>query len=197
MEDKGLRILLVLGLLVLTCLGCKRETRYPGQRIERAVPTTPSWGPEAEGLQCRIRPAKRLWNPGETLLFKVDLRNGGKRVFAVSEPVRAERVILDGRWRALVQSAGLQVKVHRLGPGAELADLVLSLPPATQLPLGPGRHQVQVALVFEGIEVTSGPVGIEIAATPQTDLGRTRTVFPGIGYSVAVVWPADFRQRHH
>ena len=96
----------------------------------------------------------------------MDLRNGGKRVFAVSEPVRAERIAVDGRWYPWPQGAQGQTRIQPLGPGAELADLSLKLPHSRHLPLGPGRHTIQVVIELEGIEVASGPVGIEIAATP-------------------------------
>ena len=164
MGHRAIRIVLVCGLLIVLGPGCNRPAEAPRGRIEPVIPTTPSWGPETEGLQCRLRPVKRLWNPNEPLAFKLDLRNQGKRVFAVSVPLHPDGIALDGRWYHRPQPHGGTAKVRPLGPGAELADLSLNLPQASQLPLGPGRHRIQVAFVFEGIDVRSGPVAIEIAA---------------------------------
>ncbi len=158
-------ILVVLGLLLLAGPGCNRESKAPEQWLVPARSITPTWGAPTEGLQCRIRPTKRLWEPEETILFKLDLRNGGKRVFAVSEPVRAERIAVDGRWYPWPQGMAGTSKVQPLKPGAELADLSLILPQAGHLPLNSGQHHIQVVLEFEGIEVVSGPVGIEIASS--------------------------------
>ena len=50
--------------------------------------------------------------------------------------------------------------------GVELADMALALPSTIGLPLNPGYHRLRVAFVFEGVEVASNPVGIEITAAP-------------------------------
>lgn len=168
MERVGNSVSVILALLVFWCPGCKRSAKLPAWPPDRLVRAAPTWGPEAEGLQCRLRPTKRLWRAGETVTFKLDLRNRGKRLFAfdASHPVHAERISLDGRWYRRPRPETAAAKVRPLAPGAELADLTLALPQRPRLPLTPGYHAIAVAFVFEGIEVVSNPVNIEIAAPP-------------------------------
>lgn len=166
MGNRAMAILVGLGLLALLSPGCHRRSRTGKPPVAPARSLSPTWGDRVEGLQCRIRPVKRLWEPGRTIVFKLDLRNAGKRVFAVSEPVRAQRVAVDGRWYPWPRGPEGQTKVRPLGPDAELANLSLKVPPTRHLSLTPGRHTIQIVMEFEGIEVASGPVGIEIAATP-------------------------------
>lgn len=167
MEGIGIRVSLILSLLILSCPGCHRRSENGAPpRVEPVTSTAPTWGVQTEGLQCRLRPVKRLWNPNEPILFKLDLRNQGKRVFAVSDPIYPDGVSVDGRWHHRPQPSNVGAKVRALGPGAELAGLSLSLPAATQLPLGPGPHRIQVSFVFEGIQVRSGAAAIEIGSVP-------------------------------
>jgi len=166
MRKVGNSVLLVLGVLAFLCPGCTRSSRVLPRQTERRVRTASTWGPEIEGLQCRLRPTKRLWAADETIAFKLDLRNQGPRLFAfdASEPVHADRVALDGRWYRRPRPETAAVKLRPLAPGAEFADLALSVPQAMRLPLTPGHHDIAAAFVLEGIEVVSNPVEIEISA---------------------------------
>lgn len=171
MVGVGNRVMLVLVLGVLWGPGCSRQARTPATRVDRRVWTTPDWGPQTQGLQCRLRPTRRLWHSGETPTFKLDLRNHGKRRFAfdAGEPIRPDRVMVGGRWYHRRRDATRPAKVRPLAPGVELSDLELVLPATMALPLGPGRHTIQIALDFEDITVLSNPVGIEIADPPAPD----------------------------
>jgi len=112
-----------------------------------------------------LRPVKRLWSIDANPVFKLDLRNEGRRLFAfdISEPVQADRISLDGRWYRWPASQATAAKVRPFAPGTELADLNLILPRTSWLNLTPGYHDIAVAFVFEGVEVVSNRVGIEIA----------------------------------
>lgn len=140
----------------------------PAGRADRIVRTTSDWGPQAEGLQCRLRPTKRLWQNGEMPSFRLDLRNHGQRLFAfnVHEPVHPDRVWLDGRWHHRRRDQAVQAKMHPLAAGGELVDLMLAVPAEMGLPLGPGRHTIQVAFDLEDLAVLSNVVVIEIATAP-------------------------------
>lgn len=154
-------------LLVVGGLGCGgrlAESAVPAKEREVAF-TTPTWGPSSQGLQCRLRPTKRLWRVSETATFKVDLRNRSRRVFAlVCEPLRPDGVSIDGQWRRWPESGPEGAKILPLGAGAERAGLVLSLPRETVYLLANGRHIIRVAFLFEGIKVVSNSVEIEIVA---------------------------------
>lgn len=165
MRKVGYAILVVLVLPTLWSLGCRQSTEMQPRQSAPRVRVAPTWGPEVEGLQCRLRPAKRLWSVDARVAFKLDLRNQGKRLFAFDayEPVRADRIWLDGQWYRWPDNQTATAKVRPFAPDTELADLNLILPQAAWLPLTPGYHDVAVAFVFEGLEVVSNSVSVEIA----------------------------------
>ena len=66
--------------LLLAAQGC--TATGPRQTAERLAWGEPSWGPSAEGLQCRLRADRRDWLISETPVLQFDLRNDGKRTFA-------------------------------------------------------------------------------------------------------------------
>lgn len=160
--------LLALGLLSLLYPGCARRSLKPAESPASAGWVKPTWGPEAGGLQCRLRPTKRLWPADEPAVFKLDLRNQGKRVFAFvsSERVPLHRVSLDGRWYRWPSSPVTEGKMWPLAPDVEFPSLSVSLPGPMDLTLTPGRHVIQVTFLFEGVEVVSNPVAIEVLPTP-------------------------------
>ncbi|MHC4521763.1 MAG: hypothetical protein ACYTAS_24485 [Planctomycetota bacterium] len=169
MKKVGNAFLLALSLLALLAVGCARHVKTPLARAAPPLRTAPTWSPQVEGLQCRLRPTKRLWNSGETITFKLDLRNHGTRLFAFNsaEPLRVDRISVDGRWHRWPRPHTAPASIRPLAPGTELSDLTLALPRTVRLPLNPGRHDVRVAFLFEDLEVRSHPVRIEIAGPPQ------------------------------
>lgn len=157
----------VLGIVLASVPGCTRHTREVRKPSARLAPSEPTWGPQIEGLQCRLRPVRRLCPAGESPTFRVDFRNGGGRIFAF---VRGEQVSLhgyavDGQWHRRSIPAPTEGKVQALGPGVEILDLSVALPVEARALLTPGRHVVQLAFSFEGLEVPSNPVEIEIVGS--------------------------------
>jgi hypothetical protein len=126
--------------------------------------TEVGWGPAAEGLQCRLRPVKRICAAGESPTFKIDLCNRGGRVFAFlgGEHAPVHQFSIDGRGRRWPARPPTDGKAQALGPGVEVLDLPVTLPADAQSLLTPGRHIIQFAFSFEGVEVVSNPVEIEI-----------------------------------
>lgn len=144
--------------------GTRQETAVVKRPMQQRVALTEvTWGPAAEGLQCRLRPIKRLVGDGESPTFKVDLRNQGGRVFTFLPDPRTplHRFAVDGRWY-LWPHRPTDGRTQAFGPGVEIADMPLTLPADTPSLLAPGWHTVQVAFSFEGIEVVSNPVEIQI-----------------------------------
>lgn len=155
--------------IAVTDVGCRtrHETAVVHRPMQqRIAPTEVTWGPSAEGLQCRLRPIKRLVGEGESPTFKVDLRNQGGRVFAFVPGPQAPlyRFAVDGRWYPWPQRP-TDGKTQALGPGVEIADMPLILPVDTPSLLAPGWHTVQVAFSFEGVEVVSNPVEIQMTGS--------------------------------
>ncbi|HON90832.1 MAG TPA: hypothetical protein PK373_03450 [Sedimentisphaerales bacterium] len=165
MKTRGYAILMVLA-IAAGAAGCARHASVaPTARpVRKTAPTQMQWGPAAEGLQCRLRPVKRTFPAGESPAFKIDLRNRGSRVFAYlqNERIPLDRFAIDGSWRPWPDRRPTRGKVLALAPGVELTDLLVTIPPHGPSHLPPGLHVVQVAFCFEGLEVVSNPVEIEI-----------------------------------
>jgi hypothetical protein len=160
---------IVLGSFVMLYAGCARPVHAPRGVTARLAPSRPTWGPAAEGLQCRLRPAKRVWSADERPTFKIDLRNRGARIFAFvrSSPLPLHAVSVDGRWYRRPDLRATEGTVWPLAPGVEFTDLAISLPNDMHVPLASGHHLVQVAFLFEGVEVVSNLVAIEILTPPE------------------------------
>jgi len=162
-------ILVVLA-VIAGSIGCARHasTAQRTRPIRRAAPVQLEWGPAAEGLQCLLRPIKRICPAGESPAFKVDLCNRGGRVFAFvrGERTPLDRFAIDGHWLPWPDRAPVNGRTLAFGPGVEFPDLPATLPANAQSYLTPGTHVVQVAFSFEGVEVVSNPVEIEIIGQP-------------------------------
>ena len=158
-------ILLASAVSALMCSGCVREpARRRGPSLDVAW-SKPQWGPQSHGLQCRLRPAKRLWRAGQRPTFTVDLRNHGKRIFAFRSAgqISVHEFTVDGRRHRLADPPAAQFRIWPLAPGVEFLDLAVCLP--EEVPVSSGRHEVQVSFLLEGIEVVSNAAGIEILAS--------------------------------
>jgi len=159
---------LMVGSCAMLCPGCASHTVIAARQAESLAWAAPTWGPDAEGLQCRLRPVKRTWPAGELPAFNLDLRNQGTRIFAFvrSPDVPLHEFSVDGRWYRCPNHAPTACRVWPLAPKVEFPDLPVSLPQAICGPLPAGRHTIQVAFALEGVDVISNPVGIEVT-TPQ------------------------------
>jgi hypothetical protein len=111
-----------------------------------------------------LRPARRAYTVGESPAFKIDLCNRGGRVFAFSrgEQAPVHEFSIDGRRRRWPDRPPTDGKIQAFGPGASVLDLPVTLPGEAQSLLAPGLHIVRFAFSFEGVEVVSNPVQIEI-----------------------------------
>jgi hypothetical protein len=166
---KSCPLIWVLAAIGVVGLGCAEEPTRPAKQANRRpgrVVQTAEWGDSAQGVQCRIRPIKRLWSAGEPAVFRVDFRNQGRRAFALLDngQIHAERICLNGRWYSRPWLGEAGGKPRMLGPGDELDDLSFQVSAEMSLPLGPGLHTVQAAFLFEGVEVVSNLVDFEIAS---------------------------------
>ncbi len=161
---------LMVGSFSVLCPGCGSHTVLSTGQAESLAWAAPTWGAQAEGLQCRLRPVKRIWQAGEPPAFKLDLRNHGTRIFAFtrSPDVPLHGFSVDGHWYRWPTPAPAPCRVWPLAPKVEFPDLSVTLPQAICGPLPTGRHTIQVAFVFEGVEVVSNPTGIEVTALAES-----------------------------
>lgn len=126
----------------------------------------PTWGEADEGLQCRLRPDKRVWQAGETPTFKMDIRNQGQRMFAFppSHIQQICRIQFDGRWYYWPVPVMIDSAVWPLASAVQFDDIPIALDVQFGIKITAGRHVVRVALALEGVQVVSNPVGIKILA---------------------------------
>jgi len=165
MTGSSRSILLTLCMLVPFCPGCARRSAGPAKESHRVSWIRPTWGVAAEGLQCRLRPVRRTWPVGESPVFKLDVRNRGRRIFAytASGPVPLDQVCIDDRWYGWPKCPARQSRVWPLAPGVDFSDLTITVPETLHSRLSRGHHIVRVALSFEGVRVESNPVAIDIS----------------------------------
>ena len=164
MEAYKANFLMILLFTLLAGYGCRAPSAKP-IALEKAAWQEPSWGEAAEGLQCRLRPDKRIWQVGERPSFKMDIRNRGKRIFALfpSHQLQVCRIQFDGKWHQWPEPVMINSIVWPLTPGAQFAGIDITLQEQFKLNLTPGKHIIRIAFSLEGIEVVSNPVGIEIS----------------------------------
>lgn len=163
MRAFGNNLLIILLSVFLTGQGCKTPSAKPVV-LQRDAWREPSWGEAAEGLQCRLRPDKRIWRAGERPSFKADIRNRGRRIFAFlpSHQLELCRIQFDDKWYQWPSPFMIDSPVWPLGTGAQFNDIAITLHERFKINLTPRKHIVRVVFSLEGIEVVSNPVGIEI-----------------------------------
>ena len=142
----------------------------PALSQDKAAWSEPTWGEQAEGLQCRLRPNRRVWQSRERPGFKLDIRNRGKRIFAFLpfHQLQLCRIQFDGRWYQWPSPFMIDSPVWPLSPGAQFDNIAITLHEQLKIKLSPGKHVVRVGFALEGIEVVSNPTGIEILPPGQT-----------------------------
>jgi len=147
----------------------------------------PAWGEAVDGVRCRLRATKRVWEVGERPTFSLDVRNDYG-----DSPIRVEvsgsrpcyEIEYDGRWYGYTGQGIIRgfLYVMDLAPGEETPGAVgVDFPgvwvtpvppndgkPQKLLDFSPGTHEVRVRLYLErqtqdrGAGVVSNPVEIEI-----------------------------------
>ena len=151
--------------LLVAAQGCTA----PGtsQTTEHLAWGEPSWGPSAEGLQCRLRADRRDWLISETPVLQFDLRNDGKRTFAFwpAQKMQLCEIEFDGKWRRWPDTVMIDSQVWPLAPGAQYNAVTIELDKRFGIKLAPGRHILRIAFTLEGVRVVSNPVGIKILAS--------------------------------
>ena len=154
----------LIGLIFLAAavVGCNRLP--PGSQSAASAWGEPRWGPEVEGLQCRLRAERRKWRQDETPVFNFDLRNVGKRTFAFwpAHKVELAEIEFDGKWHRWPSDVKTDSQVWPLGPGSQYKAVSIELDERFKIDTKPGKHIVRIAYVLEGVRVVSNPVGIEI-----------------------------------
>lgn len=148
--------------LLLAGQGCKSPLTKP--RPAASAWGEPTWGPSAEGLQCRLRAERRTWRLDETPTFDFDLRNGGKRTFAFwpAHKLELAEIEFDGKWHRWPRDVKTDSHVWPLAPGSQYNAVTIELDERFKIDIKPGNHIVRIAYQLEGVRVVSNPVGIKI-----------------------------------
>jgi len=161
---KTLAIFLAPLLLLFVASGCDSklaEITSPDQKLAWAEP---AWGPPAEGLQCRLKPEKRKWLASETPAFNLDVRNHGSRIFAFFPDHQQQlcRIRFDEKWYQWPRPVMIDSPVWSLPAQSRFENIRIRLLDQFGIDITAGKHIVRAAFYFEGIEVVSNPVGIEV-----------------------------------
>jgi hypothetical protein len=77
------------------------------------------WGEAVEGVQCRLRAEKIIWQSGKWPKFRADLRNHGERKLYRSGAPQSWEIELDGVWYRATVLWGGTVGMWSLFPGKE------------------------------------------------------------------------------
>jgi hypothetical protein len=157
-------LLIILLSVSLTGQGCKAPSAKPNVLQTDTAWREPTWGEAAEGLQCRLRPDRRIWRLGEKPSFKADMRNRGRRIFAFLpfHQLQLCRIQFDDKRYQWPSPFMIDSPVWPLAPGSQFNDIAITLHEQFKINLSAGRHIVRAVFSLEGIEVVSNPVGIEI-----------------------------------
>ncbi len=159
----------------------------PRKEFEKRLKAAESgWGKRVDGVQVCLRPDRKKWTLGETITWKIDARNQGKRGWEFTPHAYEQvKINVDGREFRLPGARGT-VRSYDLKPGGRLRDIPFQVSRRWKLEnhpfeLKPGRHRVTMTFTFwpegkpaERIEVTSNTVDIEIVGKDR----RGKSVTP-------------------
>ena len=126
--------------------------------IQPAAPAADkgAWGEAVEGVQVLLRAEKAQCKAGEQLTVLADVRNQGNGEPHVSRTSTLARLKVDDQWYRWIGPFAGRVATEPLPPGRQLAGIRFLVPDpgweaengGAKLTLKPGKHQVQVAIVF-------------------------------------------------
>jgi len=168
-------ILIMAGLLAAGSIlyGC--AARAPAQQpvAHRTQETT--WGDAVEGVQLCLRCDRQRWRGGQTITWRIDVRNTGKRHLRFApHAYETVKIDVDGRVFDLPSTRG-RARSYELKPGQEHRSISFSVSRRWQLKdhpfdLRPGKHTVRITLAVRPaksedggwLRVTSNPVRIEV-----------------------------------
>ncbi len=144
-------------------------------------PTEVTWGKSSDGVQCRLRADKLVWEAGEVPILKADVRNRGKRELWVLRAQAGCELEFDGKW---FEQKEIAAQISPFPPGQRYDDIPITLddPWVTprddeRLRLEPGKHKVRVAFISQPagsdkggpVRVVSNPVEIEILPSSSAE----------------------------
>ncbi len=141
--------------------------------LENPKQPATQWGEPVDGVQCRLRAEKTIWQSGKWPKFRADLRNHGKCRLSLAVAPESWEIELDGVWyHATVHFLGLVRKLSLL-PGEQQTDISLGLTEPSEwrskeenkpLPFKPGKHTVRFALRLSPAD--GGPPSVSVVSNP-------------------------------
>ncbi|MBW8040601.1 MAG: hypothetical protein FVQ85_11430 [Planctomycetes bacterium] len=189
----------------------KTNSQVEVEKPDVQVEGESGWGEAVEGVQVRLRSNRARWNVDETITWKIDVRNTGKRHFKFALAYEAVKIHVDGRIFDL-PSIRSRVRLYDLKPGQEHRNIFFKVDRRLKFKdhpfeLQPGKHAVKITLAVrpakgergDSLQVTSNPVEIEILPADsdveqKTDVqveGKKRALhFPGT-FSVGTLYIRD------
>jgi beta-lactamase regulating signal transducer with metallopeptidase domain len=180
---------------VVVSLEAKNDTRVPVY-VSVAPPgsTVSVWGDSVEGVRCRLRGDRAVWNHGDKPTFKIDIHNDGPKTRTLPPGSLLYEIEVDGRW--YIWAGDIGVASPAVKPGKGLTDIPLrvdgnlydfivrtedGLDTRRLGRLSPGRHTIRVACsvgpadaTTKQFRVVSNPVVIDVVESQKTSLRHVR-----------------------
>ncbi|MHC4526384.1 MAG: hypothetical protein ACYS29_00795, partial [Planctomycetota bacterium] len=134
------------------------------------------WGQAVEGLQCRLRARKAVWQTDETPEFALDICNVGDQDIMCATIIQYCEIEYDGQWYEWIGPKYAEILSFPLKSGKENSKAIrIKIPPhkvwassktSRQIKLTPGKHLIRVRYSrnphTNKISVISSPLEIEI-----------------------------------
>ena len=172
--------------------------------IEIEVGKASAWGEPVDGVQARVRTAKREWKEGEAPRFSIDLRNQGKTTPNARRVPYDCQIEVDGVWYSYEIPSGPYPSVgDLLEPGKQVDDWASVAPDEhwtslnkerTHFPLKAGQHMIRVAYSMNGekgyIRPVSGPVEIVVGTDKGAGWGEPSEGVQARLRTMKVIWGA-------
>lgn len=153
--------LIGLGAEVLPLLKKYRESDDPevSDRVARIFQAfeEKTWGEAVQGVQVRLRAAKREWKFGETPKLLADVRNKGTQEMRMIQGQNGGELEFDGTWYQCTQQSEAN-RSNVLATGQQFNDFVFKLinhgwaalrssPRITELNLAVGKHTIRASFL--------------------------------------------------
>jgi len=143
------------------------------------------WGEAVEGVQFRLRCDRPRWHVDETIIFKIEVRNTGKRHLMFSPYAYPVKIDADGRLFSLTGTRGT-ARSYELKPAQEQTNIDFRVSRRREFKerpfqLEPGKHTVKITL---GVDPAEGDKGGVLQVTSNPVEITIERALPGSGLSI-------------
>lgn len=152
-------------------IGLAQDRKEPPTKPDARAP----WSDAVDGLQCRLRADRAVWKVGEIPVFRLEVRDQGKRDLVIHMAQDACKFELDGAWFDWMGPVSIIAGTWPAGRQYDDFEVRVTLESrwvsgGKPIGLKPGKHKVRVAYVTldreKPVRVVSNAVEIQIEDPP-------------------------------